>query len=110
MINSTSRRGWGGGRGVGGEVGGEGVAGRVWRPAGGCGGQDGQVPELPEVESLARFLRERAVGEVVGRVDVAAINVLKTYDPPVTALAGLTVTGATRHGKFLDLDVGRPAT
>jgi formamidopyrimidine-DNA glycosylase len=31
--------------------------------------------------------------------------VLKTYDPPVTALAGLEVTGATRHGKFLDLDV-----
>jgi len=31
--------------------------------------------------------------------------VLKTYDPPVTSLCGLTVTGATRHGKFLDLDV-----
>jgi formamidopyrimidine-DNA glycosylase len=63
------------------------------------------VPELPEVEALARFLGERAVGHAVARVDVAAVNVLKTYDPPVTSIAGLTVTGVTRHGKFLDLDV-----
>ena len=63
------------------------------------------MPELPEVESLVAFLREHAVGKVVARVDVAAISALKTYDPPVTSLAGLTVTGAARHGKFLDLDV-----
>ena len=63
------------------------------------------MPELPEVEALASFLRDRAVGRVVARVDPVAISVLKTYDPPVTALAGLEVTGATRHGKFLDLDV-----
>jgi DNA-formamidopyrimidine glycosylase len=63
------------------------------------------MPELPEVEALAEFLRERVVGRAVARVDVAAISVLKTYDPPVTALAGLTVTSVSRHGKFLDLDV-----
>jgi formamidopyrimidine-DNA glycosylase len=63
------------------------------------------VPELPEVESLVAFLREHAVGRVVARVDVAAINALKTYDPPVTSLHGLTVTGVARRGKFLDLDV-----
>ena len=62
------------------------------------------MPELPEVEALVDFLRERAVGRVVARVDVASIPVLKTYDPPVTALAGLAVTGAERHGKFVDLD------
>ena len=67
--------------------------------------QTGRVPELPEVEALAGFLRERAVGRVVARVDVAAISVLKTYDPPVTALAGLEVTGVARYGKFVDLDV-----
>ncbi len=64
------------------------------------------MPELPEVESLVRFLREHAVGRVVARVDVAGIHVLKTYDPPVTALPGLTVEAVARHGKFLDLDVG----
>jgi formamidopyrimidine-DNA glycosylase len=65
----------------------------------------GSVPELPEVEALAGFLRERAVGRVIARIDVGAISVLKTYDPPVSALHGLEVTGVGRHGKFLDLDV-----
>jgi len=63
------------------------------------------VPELPEVESLVVFLREHVVGRVVARVDVPGIHVLKTYDPSPAALAGLEVTGASRHGKFLDLDV-----
>ena len=63
------------------------------------------MPELPEVEALVGFLDQRAVGRVVARVDVAAISVLKTYDPPVTALAGLEVAAVARHGKFLDLDV-----
>ncbi|HET8616359.1 MAG TPA: DNA-formamidopyrimidine glycosylase family protein [Actinomycetales bacterium] len=63
------------------------------------------MPELPEVEALVGFLRERAVGCVVARVDVAAVSVLKTFDPPPSALAGLTVTGVTRHGKWIDLDV-----
>jgi formamidopyrimidine-DNA glycosylase len=62
------------------------------------------VPELPEVEALAVFLREQAVGQVVARIDVATISVLKTYDPPVTSLQGLTITGVGRHGKFLDID------
>ena len=63
------------------------------------------MPELPEVEALASFLRARAVGRVVARVDPVAVSAFKTYDPPPTALAGLEVTGAARHGKFLDLDV-----
>ena len=63
------------------------------------------MPELPEVAALAGFLAERAVGRVVARVDLAALSVLKTYDPPVTSLQGLEITGVTRHGKFLDLDV-----
>lgn len=63
------------------------------------------MPELPEVQALAQFLRERVVGDVVAGVDVAAISVLKTVDPPLSALGGLAVTGVARHGKFLDLDV-----
>jgi len=63
------------------------------------------VPELPEVEALAAFLRENAVGRVITRVDLAGIQSIKTFDPPLSALGGLEVTGAGRHGKFLDLDV-----
>jgi formamidopyrimidine-DNA glycosylase len=63
------------------------------------------VPELPEVEALAAFLRENAVGHVITRVDLAAVQAIKTFDPPLSALGGLEVTDASRHGKFLDLDV-----
>jgi formamidopyrimidine-DNA glycosylase len=63
------------------------------------------VPELPEVEALASFLRERAVGRSVMRADVAAFSAVKTFDPPLAAINGAEVTGAARHGKFLDLDV-----
>ncbi len=63
------------------------------------------MPELPEVEALAGYLRERAVGRVIAGVEVGTINVLKTYDPPPTALCGLQIVAADRHGKFLDLDV-----
>jgi formamidopyrimidine-DNA glycosylase len=63
------------------------------------------MPELPEVEALAAFLRERAVGRAVVRADIAAISAVKTFDPPLSALAGLEVTGVGRHGKFLDIDI-----
>jgi formamidopyrimidine-DNA glycosylase len=62
------------------------------------------MPELPEVEALVHHLREHAVGRAVTRVDVASLAALKTFDPPANALHGRTVTAASRHGKFLDLD------
>ena len=65
----------------------------------------GSMPELPEVEALAEFLRENAAGHTIDRVDVSAISALKTYDPPVSALHGRKITGAGRHGKFLDIHV-----
>jgi DNA-formamidopyrimidine glycosylase len=61
------------------------------------------VPELPEVEALAADLRERAVGRVIDQAFVAEFSVLKTYDPPLTALRGATLSGTSRRGKFLDL-------
>jgi len=61
------------------------------------------VPELPEVESLAADLRERAVGRVIDRADIAEFSVLKTYDPPLAALHGAELKDVARHGKFLDL-------
>ncbi len=75
------------------------------RPAAPRGATLADVPELPEVEALAGSLRQRLVGRsVVAAVEVAAINVLKTFDPPPSALAGLPVTGVSRHGKWLDVD------
>jgi len=63
------------------------------------------VPELPEVQALVDFLAERAVGQAVVGVELGSISVLKTYDPPPSALAGGPIDGVHRHGKFLDVDV-----
>lgn len=64
------------------------------------------MPELPEVEALAAFLRERASGHVITRADAASFAVLKTFDPPLSALAGRAIDHVGRYGKFLDLGCG----
>ena len=63
------------------------------------------MPEMPEVESLARWLTERTTGLDVVRVDVLAISALKTFSPAIDTLCGRTVKQWTRRGKFLVLDV-----
>jgi len=64
------------------------------------------VPELPEVEALAAFLRERASGHVIARAEAASFAVLKTFDPPLSQLTGLLIGNVGRRGKFLDLACG----
>jgi len=66
------------------------------------------MPELPEVEALALFLRDRASGRTVTRAEAASFAVLKTFDPPLAALTGGVLTDVQRHGKFLDLTFGQP--
>lgn len=61
------------------------------------------MPELPEVHALAADLRSRLAGRVVDRLELVSFAALKTFDPPPSALAGLTVGDVTRHGKFLDI-------
>lgn len=60
---------------------------------------------MPEVDALVGFLREKLLGAVMVEIEPASFAVLKTFDPPVSAFAGLQVTDVTRHGKFIDLDV-----
>lgn len=64
------------------------------------------VPELPEVTALAADLDARLAGRVIDRLSVVAFAALKTFDPPVDALHGLTIAGVSRHGKFLDVAAG----
>lgn len=63
------------------------------------------MPELPEVEALAADLRERLVGRTIRRVQIAEVAALKTYDPPIEALEGASITGTGRRGKHLLLGV-----
>ncbi|WP_431219589.1 Fpg/Nei family DNA glycosylase [Leifsonia xyli] len=64
------------------------------------------MPELPEVTALAADLDGRLKGRVIDRLSIVAFSALKTFDPPVDALHGLTIGGVSRHGKFLDIAAG----
>ncbi|MFI5756337.1 Fpg/Nei family DNA glycosylase [Streptomyces sp. NPDC051569] len=64
------------------------------------------MPEVPEVEALREFLGGQLVGKEIVRVLPLTINALKTYDPPLSALEGATVTAVARRGKYLDIVAG----
>ena len=64
------------------------------------------MPELPEVAGLAEFLDEHLRGTSVTKVQIVSFAVLKTADPPFSALEGRTVTGVRRFGKFVTVDTG----
>ncbi|MGH8889925.1 MAG: Fpg/Nei family DNA glycosylase [Acidothermaceae bacterium] len=66
------------------------------------------MPELPEVAALAKFVGGRAIGHKISRVDIGAFHVLKTFDPPASALHDQTVQTVARHGKFLDIETSGP--
>ena len=62
------------------------------------------MPELPEVQALVDFLRERTDGLAIVGIELGSISVLKTYDPVPASLHGLPIGGVTRHGKFIDVE------
>jgi formamidopyrimidine-DNA glycosylase len=64
------------------------------------------VPELPEVESLRRFLADRCDGLSVTRAELSAFAALKTFDPPLDSLVGRVCVAAHRRGKYLALELG----
>lgn len=66
------------------------------------------MPEMPEVQGLVDFLRDRLGGRTISKASVGNIAALKTYDPPIDALVGTTVTDAVRRGKFVDLTTSGP--
>ncbi|HXB63262.1 MAG TPA: DNA-formamidopyrimidine glycosylase family protein [Solirubrobacteraceae bacterium] len=63
------------------------------------------MPELPEVEITARRLDAALRGAEIESALAPGINALKTFDPPLSALAGRTVAGVRRRGKHLIVDV-----
>jgi len=64
------------------------------------------MPELPEVEITARLLDRALAGAEIESALAPGINALKTFDPPLSALAGERITGARRRGKNLIVDLG----
>jgi formamidopyrimidine-DNA glycosylase len=66
------------------------------------------MPELPEMEIVARRLGEALPGERIESILTPGINVLKTFDPPLHALEGATFTDVRRRGKLLLLEADTP--
>ena len=67
------------------------------------------MPELPEMEIVARRLDAVLPGETVESALAPGINALKTFDPPLHALEGREVTGVRRRGKLLVVELGELA-
>jgi formamidopyrimidine-DNA glycosylase len=64
------------------------------------------MPELPELDALAAGLWDAVGGDVVAHVDVRALNVLRTADPPFQELEGEQITGVSLRGKYLIIEAG----
>jgi formamidopyrimidine-DNA glycosylase len=59
------------------------------------------MPELPEVEITARLLDAALADARVESVLAPGVNALKTFDPPLDALAGAALQGVGRRGKHV---------
>jgi formamidopyrimidine-DNA glycosylase len=57
------------------------------------------MPELPEVEITARRISSAVAGATIESAMAPGLNALKTFDPPLHAIEGRTITGVGRRGK-----------
>ena len=57
------------------------------------------MPELPEVLTYLETLKPRIVGRPLEKVRVRSPSLLRTFDPPVSALEGRTLRNLERIGK-----------
>jgi formamidopyrimidine-DNA glycosylase len=64
------------------------------------------MPELPEVEITARRLTRGAAGAQIESAMAPGMVTMKTFDPPLDALAGRAVDGVRRIGKMLAIEAG----
>ena len=67
------------------------------------------MPELPDVEIVARRLDSALSGSEVESALAPGMNVMKTFDPPLDSLAGREVTGVRRIGKMPVVEFGELA-
>jgi formamidopyrimidine-DNA glycosylase len=64
------------------------------------------MPELPEVEITARRLSRAGAGAEIESALAPGMVTMKTFDPPLDALAGRKLLGVRRIGKMLAIDAG----
>ena len=64
------------------------------------------MPELPELQALAERISQSYGGAVLRRVDAFQFSALKTVEPSPSDLAGQTLGGVGRRGKYLIFELG----
>ena len=64
------------------------------------------MPELPEVEITARRLNSALAGATIESALAPGMVTMKTFDPPLSALAGRSITGVRRIGKMPVVELG----
>jgi formamidopyrimidine-DNA glycosylase len=64
------------------------------------------MPELPEVEITARRLDAALAGATLESALAPGMNVMKTFEPPLEALAGRQLTRIRRVGKMPVVELG----
>jgi formamidopyrimidine-DNA glycosylase len=64
------------------------------------------MPELPEVEIVARRLDTALTGATVESALAPGMNVMKTFEPPLDALVGRELTAVRRVGKMPVVEFG----
>jgi formamidopyrimidine-DNA glycosylase len=64
------------------------------------------VPELPEVEITVRRLQAALCGAQIASARAPGINTLKSFAPPLDALAGRQIDGVRRRGKQIIVEAG----
>jgi formamidopyrimidine-DNA glycosylase len=67
------------------------------------------MPELPEVEITARRVTAALGGAQIESARAPGMVTMKTYDPPLDALAGETIDNVHRAGKMLVVEAGELA-
>ncbi|MFZ1927164.1 MAG: DNA-formamidopyrimidine glycosylase family protein [Solirubrobacteraceae bacterium] len=67
------------------------------------------MPELPEVEITARRLDEALRGAEIVSVLAPGVKVMRTFDPPLSALEGQRIERVGRRGKHFVIETGGPA-
>jgi formamidopyrimidine-DNA glycosylase len=63
------------------------------------------MPELPEVEITARLIGAATAGHRIASSLSPGVNALRTYDPPLSAIDGLQITGVSRRGKLFKVEL-----
>src|SRR5215469_8653505 len=63
------------------------------------------MPELPDITAYIAAIESRILGQTLERVRLGSVFLLRTVDPPLSAVEGKNVTALRRIGKRIAIGV-----